>query len=167
MFLSLHQEGIWQLSGRVRFWWNTFLIIGSVLLCFDITLQVNDQAKVRADEQDGNRISFIIIAGIVFRLHLASGIDTGSLFWSLVGIAGAVLLTDWVKMAVRELAGKVNALFESIEVDGGSIENPQMSVTSPKLPEQKLTIVKGDTLECLARETGVTSLWHAVSEGMY
>lgn len=76
----------------------------------------------------------------------------------------AVLLTDWVKMAVRELAGKVNALFESIEVDGGSIENPQMSVTIPKLPEQKLTIVKGDTLECLARETGVTSLWHAVSE---
>ncbi|MDD3414982.1 MAG: hypothetical protein PHY47_13400 [Lachnospiraceae bacterium] len=91
----------------------------------------------------------------------------------------AVLLTDWIKMAVRELTGKVKGLFETIEVEGQSIEeikrlygisgetllenNPQMSVTVSRIPEMKLTTTKGDTLEQLAKKTGVAPLWSAAS----
>ena len=39
--------------------------IGSILLCFDIGLQINNQTKVRTDVEDCNRICMIVEGRII------------------------------------------------------------------------------------------------------
>ena len=92
----------------------------------------------------------------------------------------AVLLTDWFKLVVRELAGNVNALFESIEVECETIaeakalygidertlleKNPNMRMKVNAIPEMQLTVAKGETLEQLAHKAGVMPLWRAAAK---
>lgn len=98
-----------------------------------------------------------------------------------IPICGAVL-TDWVKMLIEELKGRISGIFRSFSKSCTDIsvikdtygvedavllrENPQMLLSVSSLPELAVSVCEGDTLQKLAETYSLDAegLWNCVAQ---